>query len=168
MTSIEELLQELDREARSTRRVLERVPDDQLDWQPHPKSLTLGQLAMHVATLPVAIAELSTRDTFEVGTTIPRPSAASTAELVDTMDRGVARAKALIGGMDDAALASPWRMMDGEHEVGAMPRGELLRSVLLNHWYHHRGQLTVYLRQTGAAVPAIYGDSADERPFPLD
>jgi uncharacterized damage-inducible protein DinB len=168
MATKQELLQELDQEARATRRVLERVPEGRLDWRPHARSLTLGQLAMHVASLPGAIAELATRDAFQVGTEIPRPGASSTAELLDTLDRSVASAKARLGGMDDAALASPWRMMKGEREVMAIPRAALLRSVMLNHWYHHRGQLTVYLRQTGAAVPAIYGDSADERSFPLD
>src|SRR5215207_3080379 len=158
MATIEELLQELEQEARTTRRVLERVPDDRLDWRPHAKSLTLGQLAMHVATLPGALAEIATRSAFEVGTEIPRPSATSAAQLLETLDRSVAHAKALLGGMDDGALATPWRLVSGEREVAAVPRGAFLRSTLLNHWYHHRGQLTVYLRQTGALIPAIYGD----------
>jgi len=162
MATIEELLQELEQEARVTRRVLERVPGDRLDWRPHAKSLTLGQLAMHVATLPGALAEISTRPTFDVRTEIPRPSAASVAELLEILDRSVADARALPGAMDAGALATPWRLVDGERDVAAVPRGAFLRSTLLNHWYHHRGQLTVYLRQTGAPVPAIYGDSADE------
>lgn len=166
MVTIEELLQELEQEAHITRRVLERVSDDQLDWRPHDKSLTLGQLAMHVATIPGALAEISTWSTFDVNTTIPRPSAASTAELLEALDRSVAGAKALLGGMGDGALATPWRIVNGDREVAAMPRGAFLRSVMLNHWYHHRGQLTVYLRQTGALVPAIYGDSADEKAIP--
>ncbi|HEX6536837.1 MAG TPA: DinB family protein [Gemmatimonadaceae bacterium] len=163
--TIEELLQELDQEARTTRRVLERVPDDQLDWRPHEKSLTLGQLAMHVATIPAAIATIAASPAFDITTPIPRPGAASTAELLDALDRSIARAKALLGGMTDDALAMPWRMVNGDREIAVMPRGALLRSVMLNHWYHHRGQLTVYLRQTGALVPAVYGDSADEKPF---
>ena len=166
MATIEELLQELEQEAQATRRVLERVPDDRLDWRPHDRSLTLGQLAMHVATLPGALAELSTRATFDVGTEIPRPGARSAAELLATLDRSVAEARAVLGGMNDGALDTPWRMVSGAREVGAVPRGAFLRSVLFNHWYHHRGQLTVYLRQTGAPVPAIYGDSADERALP--
>jgi uncharacterized damage-inducible protein DinB len=162
MSRIEELLQELDQEARSTRRVLERVPEDRLDWQPHARSLTLGQLAMHVATLPGALAEMSTWPAFDVRTEIPRPSAASTAALLGTLEESVADARAILGRMDDSALAVPWRMVNGDQEIGTMPRGAFLRSVMLNHWYHHRGQLTVYLRQSGASVPAIYGDSADE------
>jgi uncharacterized damage-inducible protein DinB len=163
MVTITELLQELEQEGQATRRVLERVPQDQLGWRPHSKSLTLGQLALHVATLPRAIAELSTRPTFDVKTEIPRPSPVSVAELVAELDRSVRRARAILGGMDDAALQTPWTMVDGEREVMAIPRVALLRSTLFNHWYHHRGQLTVYLRQVGALVPATYGPSADEK-----
>jgi len=165
MVTIDDLLQELDREAQTTRRVLERVPQERLDWRPHDKSMTLGQLAMHVATLPGAIAELSTLSGFDVNTQIPRPSTTSTAELIATLDRSLARARTLLRGMGDAGLAVPWRMLDGDQELAAMPRAALLRSVLLNHWYHHRGQLTVYLRQVGALVPAVYGASADETPL---
>ena len=165
MLTIDDLVQELEQEAQTTRRVLERVPEDRLDWRPHGKSMTLGQLAMHVATIPGRIAEVSTRPTFDVNTTIPRPAAASTAELLAAHDQSVTRARALLADMTDADLASPWRMVDGEREVMAMPRRALLRTVLLNHWYHHRGQLSVYLRQTGALVPAIYGASADENPL---
>ena len=167
MVTLDELLQELDQEAQTTRRVLERVPEDQLAWKPHDKSMSLGELAMHVATLPGAIAELSTRPEFDVQTQIPRPSATSRAELLSAFDRSVAQAKAVLRRMDDAALATPWRMVKGSQEIWAIPRRALLRTVMLNHWYHHRGQLTVYLRQTGALVPAVYGASADERPFGL-
>jgi uncharacterized damage-inducible protein DinB len=164
MLTIDDLLQELEEEAQATRRVLEHVPDDRLDWKPHDKSMTLGQLAMHVANLPGAIAEVSTRD-FDVKTVIPRPSATSTAELLVVLEESLTRARTLLGAMDDAELASPWRMVNGDQELWSVSRGQLLRSVMLNHWYHHRGQLTVYLRQTGALVPAVYGDSADEKPL---
>jgi uncharacterized damage-inducible protein DinB len=162
MLTIQEFLQELEQEAHATRRVLERIPDDRLDWQPHAKSMTLGQLGMHVANLPGAIAEVSTRD-FDVKTVIPRPGAKSTAQLLGVLEDSLKRARTILGAITDADLASPWRMVNGQKEIMSMTRGELLRSVMLNHWYHHRGQLTVYLRQTGALVPAVYGDSADEK-----
>jgi uncharacterized damage-inducible protein DinB len=165
MVTIHELLQELEQETHSTRRVLERIPEDRLGWKPHENSMTLGQLALHVATLPRAIADVSTRPTFDVKTQIPRPSPASVAELLGELEGSVQKAKAILGGMDDAWLSTPWKMMDGEREVMAMPRVALLRTVLLNHWYHHRGQLTVYLRLVGARVPATYGASADENPM---
>ena len=93
---------------------------------------------------------------------IPRPSATSVEELLATHDASVARAHEILAAITEAALDAPWPMMADGVQIGAMPRGVFLRSVLFNHWYHHRGQLSVYLRQTGALVPAIYGDSADE------
>jgi uncharacterized damage-inducible protein DinB len=165
MPTIHDLVQELEQEAKATRRVLEHVPENRLGWKPHDKSLTLGQLAMHVATIPARIAELSTQPGLDVSAEIPRPAATSTAELVTALDESIARAKTVLLGMDDAALQEPWKMFNGNLEVAVMPRGQFLRTVMLNHWYHHRGQLTVYLRQTGALVPAVYGSSADEHPL---
>ena len=165
MTTVNALLQELDQEAQTTLRVLERVPEAELGWRPHEKSMTLGQLAMHVATLPDAIAELSTLGSFDVNTEIPRPCATSVAELSVALERSLSKARTLLGAMDDAALTSPWRIVDGDREIATLPRGALFRSIMLNHLYHHRGQLTVYLRLTGALVPALYGASADEDPF---
>jgi uncharacterized damage-inducible protein DinB len=163
--TIADLLLELEQEAQATHRILERVPDDRLDWTPHPKSMTLGQLAMHIANLPGAIAEVS-RASFDVSTVVPRPTAASSGELLQTLKESLARARATLEAADDADLLAPWHMMKGEEVIFAITRGELLRSVMLNHWYHHRGQLTVYLRLLDVPVPAIYGDSADERVFP--
>ncbi len=80
-------------------------------------------------------------------------------------DESIAKAKQVLGEMDDATLMAPWRMMQGERELFVLPRMALLRSIMLNHWYHHRGQLTVYLRQLGVPLPSIYGPSADENPF---
>lgn len=165
MVTIKELSQELEQESHATRRVLEQIPQDRLGWKPHEKSMTLGQLALHVAGLPGRIAELSTRPSFDVRTQIPRPSPASVAELLAELERSVETAKGILSGMEDAALSIPWRMVDGEREIMAMPRVALLRTVLFNHWYHHRGQLTVYLRMVGARVPAVYGASADENPM---
>jgi uncharacterized damage-inducible protein DinB len=162
MLTIPDLLQELEQEAPATRRVLERIPDDRLDWRPHDKSMTFGELAMHVANLPGAIAELSAIS-FDIKTPMPRPGAASTAEVLAAFDRSLARARTLLRAMNDGDLASPWNMMDGDRVLWSVSRGELLRSVMLNHWYHHRGQLTVYLRQNDVPLPAVYGDSADER-----
>jgi uncharacterized damage-inducible protein DinB len=166
MPTIREFLAELDQEAGATRRALERVPVAKLSWKPHERSMTLGVLAMHVATLPVALSEVAMLPAFDAGTPVPRPEAKSMEELLGAHDASVARAREIIGGMDDAALGTPWRMMLGGKEIAAMPRGQFLRTVMFNHWYHHRGQLTVYLRLAGAKVPAIYGASADETPLP--
>ena len=112
-----------------------------------------------------SVTSIGTRPTFDVRTQIPRPTPASSAELLAALNQSVATAKKILGGMGDTALTASWRMMDGDREVMAMPKVALLRNVLFNHWYHHRGQLTVYLRQVGALVPATYGASADENPL---
>jgi uncharacterized damage-inducible protein DinB len=165
MVTVEDLLQELDEEAQTTRRVLASIPEDKLAWRPHERSRSLGELALHIAVVPGAIAEIATRPEFDVRTPVPQPVPGSVAEVLAALDDSIARAKSYLGGMDDASLASPWRMMDGDRVIFETPRAAFLRSVLLNHWYHHRGQLTVYLRQVGAAVPSVYGPSADENPF---
>ena len=165
MPTIHEFLTELEQEGHTTRRTLERVPVAKLTWKPHEKSQTMGQLALHVATIPGVLSEVSMLPAFDAAFVVPRPEAKSMDELLGAHDASVARARTILGGMDDAALATPWKMMLGPKELIAMPRGQFLRSVLFNHWYHHRGQLTVYLRETGALVPAIYGASADETPF---
>lgn len=164
MAKVDAYIQELEQEAGATRRVLGRIPEDRLDWKPHEKSLSFGQLGLHVATLPAAIAELATHDTFDVRTQIPRPSPRSVSELVGALEASLEKAKALLEKMDDAALEAPWRMLSDDTEVASLPRAALLRSILLNHWVHHRGQLTVYLRLCDVPVPAIYGSSADEHP----
>ena len=164
MPIVEALLQELEHEARTTRRVLERVPADQLIWKPHDKSMSLGQLALHVASVPGAIAQMAVQSPFQIRGFV-QPSPTSAAELIPTLDQSVAKAKEILRGMDDAALAQTWRAVDGDREVMALPVGAVLRTIMLNHWYHHRGQLSVYLRQVGALVPSIYGPSADENPF---
>ena len=164
MALIDGLLQELEAEAQTTRRVLERVPDNQLAWRPHEKARTLGELALHVAIVPGGVAEIAVQSRVQAPQfTDPSPNSAS--ELIPALDQSIAKAKEVLGGMDDATLMATWRMMNGERELFAVPRMALLRSVMLNHWYHHRGQLTMYLRQLGAPVPSIYGPSADENPF---
>jgi uncharacterized damage-inducible protein DinB len=164
MSMIEALLQELEQEAQTTRRVLERVPGDRLGWKPHDKSMSLGQLALHVATTPGAVAEISRQSPFSMPQ-FTQPSATSAEELIPALEQSLARAREILGSLDDAALGDIWRVVDGDREVMALPVGALLRSIMLNHWYHHRGQLSVYLRQVGVPVPSIYGPSADENPF---
>ncbi len=164
MPAVEVFIQELEQEAATTRRVLERVPTDQLEWRPHPKSMSLGQLALHVATVPGTVAGIASQSPFQVPE-FNQPAATSAAELVPALEASVGEAKKILSSMDDAALGETWRLLNGEREVMALPRGAVLRSIMLNHWYHHRGQLSVYLRLLGVPVPSIYGPSADENPF---
>ena len=164
MSIITALLLELEQEAETTRRVLERVPGDRLSWKPHAKSMSLGQLALHIALVPGAVAQLSTQAQVPPPQFI-HPEPASAAELIPALDKSIQQATEVLRGMDDAALGRTWRVVDGDREVMAVPVGGLLRSIMLNHWYHHRGQLSVYLREVGVPVPSIYGPSADENPF---
>lgn len=158
------LIQELDHEAVTTRRVLERVPEAKLGWSPAPKTRTLGELALHIATSPGGVMALAAQNPAgmpDMGDTAPT----SKAEVIQALDESLAAAKRLLGPMSDADLTETWRVRANGRELMALPRIEFLRAVLLNHWYHHRGQLTVYLRLLGEPVPAIYGPSADENPF---
>lgn len=164
MTIANALLAELEQEAHATRRVLERVPQAHLPWKPHPKSYSLGQLALHVATVPGNVAELVARDSVEAPRFV-QPEAGSTAELVPALSASVAKAKQLLGGFDDAQMGGTWRLTNGGRELMAMPRAAFARAIMLNHWYHHRGQLLVYLRLLDLPVPSVYGPTADENPF---
>jgi uncharacterized damage-inducible protein DinB len=165
MAIIDGLLQELEQEAQTTRRVLERVPDAHLGWKPHEKSMSLGQLALHIATVPGGVAEIAAQPSLSTPPAFNQPPAASAAELVPALEQSVAKAKAVLGGMDDAKMYETWTLMNGGQVVMALPRVAFLRAIMLNHWYHHRGQLSVYLRQLNVPVPSIYGPSADENPF---
>ena len=164
MSAIQMLLMELDHEARATRRVLERVPGDRLNYRPHEKSMSLGQLALHVAIVPGALAQLSRKSPVQVFE-FNQPSPQTAAELLPALDQSLAQAHDVLGAMDDASLAEQWRLVDGDREVLSQPVGIMLRALMLNHWYHHRGQLCVYLREVGVPVPSVYGPSADENPF---
>jgi uncharacterized damage-inducible protein DinB len=164
MTIANTLLAELEQEAQTTRRVLERIPQEHLSWKPHPRSMSLGQLALHVATVPGNVAELGMQDAAQPPAFV-QPEAATAAELVPALTASVARAKQVIGGVEDARMGQTWRLMNDGREVMAMPRAAFLRAIMLNHWYHHRGQLLVYLRLLNLSVPSVYGPTADESPF---
>ena len=165
MALIDGMLMELEQEAETTRRVFERVPNDHLAWRPHEKARTLGQLALHVATVPGGVAQLASSSPAQAPQFADDPSPTSASELIPALDQSIATAKKVLGGLDDAALLATWRLMHGERELFAIPRISFLRSIMLNHWYHHRGQLTVYLRHLDVPIPSIYGPSADENPF---
>lgn len=159
------LIAELEQEASATREALRRVPGDRLDWRPHRKSMTLGQLAMHVATIPAVLTDFAAQPQFELPDSFDQPAAGSADELVPLLDRSIAKAREYMGRLDDSAAMATWRLMKRGQEVLAMPRIGLLRGLMLNHWYHHRGQLSVYLRLLDVPVPATFGPSADENPF---
>jgi uncharacterized damage-inducible protein DinB len=160
----EALIAELDQEAQATRRVLERVPEMKLSWRPHPKSYSLGQLALHVADLPGAIAHVLSGDSFEAPK-FQQQEARTAAELLTALDRSLAAARQFLSELTPERADGIWRLMLGGREILAAPRIAMVRSLMLNHWYHHRGSLIVYLRLLDVPVPAVYGPSADENPF---
>jgi len=164
MTIIDGLLAELEQEAVTTRRVLERIPQEHLSWKPHPRSMSLGQLALHVASVPGLVAEIAAVD-IATPNSFNQPEAASAAELVPALAESVAKAKRALGAYDDTKMAATWRLQKDGREVLAMPRAAFVRAIMLNHWYHHRGQLLVYLRLLNLSVPSVYGPTADENPF---
>jgi len=160
------LLDELEAEAPATRRVLERIPADRFDWRPHPKSMTAGQLAHHIATIPGNVARFLALDGVDLATrTAEQPSAESPAALLETLDASLQAARDLLSGLDAERAHAPWRLTFGDREVFTRPRLAVFRAMALNHWYHHRGEMVVYLRLLGIPVPVVYGRSADENPF---
>ena len=165
MPMVDMFLMELDQEAATTRRMLERVPNDKLGWKPHAKSMTLGQLALHVATVPDIISQFAAVSNFELPDNFDQPKPASTAEVVKAHDQGLAAAKSRLRDFNDTALMATWTLSKGGKTIFSVPRAGLIRSLLLNHWIHHRGQLSVYLRELDVPIPSIYGPSADENPF---
>jgi len=156
----------------NVRRGLERVPAGRLDFRPHPKSWTVGDLATHLARLPGWVGGLLDHPSYDLapndapaaaGTRAPVPAPDSLAAILVLFDANVAKARATIAQRDDDALSAPWSLRRGETILRTMTRAEALRGFLLDHAIHHRGQLTVYLRLLDVPVPALYGSSADER-----
>lgn len=163
MPIIDPMLSEMEWESRATTKVLERVPNEQFDWKPHPKSMSLGQLAWHIAGLPKRVEELLRAGTFDVSQARPAVTQTSTGGIVEAFKTNLANARAYISTLDDATLKETFIMTRGEQTLMNMPKVSLIRTVMMNHGYHHRGQLAVYLRLLDVPVPAIYGTSADEQ-----
>lgn len=162
--SINALIQELELEAARTRRVLERVPTDKLTWAPHAKSMNIGKLASHIASIPGRLSTWILTDEFHF-TPNPTPEPTSTEQILAAHDASVAEAKQNLTKVGDAGLATMWSAKMGDKTLMSMPKGAVVRTLVLNHAFHHRGQLSVYLRLLDVPVPSIYGPSADENPF---
>lgn len=159
------LLPEFDHEMGATRRLLERVPEADFAWKPHDKSFPLGHLAAHIANLPtwVGITMDGTElDTADIGEEARPQPPASTAELLQRFDENVKKARAKIDEQIDPAFFAPWSLKNGGQVMFTMPKVSVLRTFVMNHLIHHRGQLTVYLRLRNVPLPSIYGPTADE------
>jgi len=158
------LLAEFEAQAPVTRRFLERLPADKLTWKPHEKSMTAGQLAFHLATVPGGIVRFVASNPAQAPEKFDFPQPASRDEILNAFEASIATVRETLPTYDDAAMKESWRLVAGGKEIFAQPRGLFLRDVMLSHWYQHRGQFSVYLRLLNVAVPATWGPSADEFP----
>jgi uncharacterized damage-inducible protein DinB len=165
MAIVDSLIPEFDHEMATTRKVLERVPEDRFEWKPHEKSFPLGILATHVATLPTWATETLMRSQIDLDGNTQPTAAASKSELLAAFDKNTTDARAALAGKSDAELMAMWSLKRNGKTVFSMPKTTVLRSFVLNHLIHHRAQLTVYLRLLDIPVPSIYGPSADEPAF---
>jgi uncharacterized damage-inducible protein DinB len=165
MGMVDGLLPEFDHEMTTTRKVLERVPEDRFDWKPHARSYSLRELAQHVATVPMWGGVTLNQAELDTSTMNPLPPVTNRAELLSMFDQNAATTRAALVGKSDAELMAPWALKRGTQTIFSMPKAAVWRSFVMSHLIHHRGQLSVYLRLNDAPVPSIYGPSADEGAF---
>ena len=164
MSIAQALLDEFEIQAPVTRRFLERLPEDKLQWKPHAKSMSAGQLAFHLAAVPAGVIRLVEKNPAEVPSpSFPQPS--SRQEILEAFEASIAAVRGALARADNASMNEIWRLVSGGRELLSMPRAQFLRDVMLNHWYQHRGQFSVYLRMLDVPVPASWGPSADEPPL---
>lgn len=164
MSIAQSLLREFEEQAAVTRRFVERIPEDKLTWKPHEKSMTAGQLAFHLATVPGNVVRFVQPPSGQAPNFGLPPQPASRNEVLAALDNSIATVREVLPTFDDAAMNENWRMFAGDREIMAVPRQAFLRNIMLNHWYQHRGQFGVYLRLLNVPVPASWGPSADEQP----
>ena len=158
------LVAELDNEIATTRKLLERIPDEKFDWKPHEKSMSAGKLGSHIADIPGWMLSVVNEDEFQLTDDYKPFEASNSEELLSEYDQRYAQWRAALEGIDDEQLMQSWALKKADGEVAfSMPRGVVIRSFGINHLVHHRGQLAVYLRLLDIPVPAIYGPSADEQ-----
>ncbi|MGC1485910.1 MAG: DinB family protein [Candidatus Acidiferrum sp.] len=165
MSIAEAFLAEFETQAPITQRFLERLPEDKLTWKPHNKSMTAGQLAYHLASVPGGIVRFVQNNPVQAPEFASFQQPTSREEILKTFEESIAAVRSILPKFDDTAMNETWRMVAGGREILAQPRGEFLRDVMFSHWYQHRGQFSVYLRMLDVAVPASWGPSADEPPL---
>jgi uncharacterized damage-inducible protein DinB len=164
-TVIDAIVHEFEQESATTRRLLQRVPSDQFAWKPHPKSMSLGQLAMHIAQGPGFLIGWAAADSTELPDSSGPSEASSVEQLLTTHDQGVDNVKNTLGRLGESGLQGMCKVTKSGTTLFEMPKKAVVRTLVLNHVVHHRGQLSVYLRLLNVPVPSIYGPSADENPF---
>jgi uncharacterized damage-inducible protein DinB len=163
---LEPMMNEIREEAVITKRVLDRVPADKLSWRPHPKSMSLGQLALHIATVPGRFSKIVPLEEFEANpANFDPPAPKDIGEIHAAFEQSLSAAEDCLNCMSEQTARGNWRLTSKGKQVLTKPRVGIVRSIMMNHIYHHRGQLSVYLRLLDVPVPVIYGRSADENPF---
>ncbi len=163
MSLNEAFIAELQQEAVTTRKCLERIPEDKFDWKPHEKSFTMSRLATHIAEMVSWTNDTLEKSELDFATVDYKPfEPKTTAELVEYFDKNLATATEALKNASDEALMENWKLRNGEEIYFEMPRVQVLRGMVFNHIINHRGQLSVYLRLNDISVPALYGPSADE------
>ncbi len=166
MSKAAALLAEFEAELATTRKFLERIPSDRLTWRPHEKSMTAGQLGLHIAQVPKMVLSMTMQDQVsppDFGRGNEQP--ANIAAVLSALDQSADFVRDALPKVTDQRMSPTFTVVAGDKTLFAAPREMFLRSIMLNHWYHHRGQLGVYLRLLGAKVPSSYGPSGDESPF---
>jgi len=162
MSIAESIYSEFDTQAPITRLFLERLPENKLTWKPHEKSMSAGQLALHLARVPEGVVRGVQQNPAQAPDFAPAPQPASLEEILKAFEQSIVTVRSLLPQFDDDSMRETWRLMRGDQELIALPRMQFLREIMLNHWYQHRGQFSVYLRMLDVPVPASWGPSADE------
>ena len=165
MLDSEDLLAELDYEVVSTEKLLNLVPADKLEWQPHPKAMTLGALALHVATISGGYTTFAATGSTDVDTLVSHPQPKDKEEILSGFKRSANNARDILKGSFGRWASETWDLTKQATTIFSIPRPLMVRLLVFNHWYHHRGQLSTYLRTLGVKLPSVYGPSADEDPF---
>ncbi len=167
MSIAEMILPEFEQEMAGTRKTLERIPDDKLDWKAHPKSNTIGWVGGHLAEIPGWVEGTLTQDSWDInppgGEPYRTPQFKSHQEMLDVFDKNVAAAKKAIAATSDEAFMKPWSLLSGGETLMTMPRLAVIRGFVISHTIHHRAYLCCYLRLNDIPVPALYGPSGDEK-----
>ncbi len=164
MPLVDALVPEFDHEMTTTRKLLERLPEGKFEWKPHPRSMSLGDLATHVATIPYWGEVTLTQPEIDLGGADRAEPAKSRADVLARFDKHVTATRAALVTKSDAELMSPWSLKNSGHTMFTMPKAVVWRSFVMNHVIHHRAQLSVYLRMHDVPLPAMYGPTADETP----
>ena len=160
-----DLIAELEFELISTQKLLQSVPVDKLDWQPHPKARTLGELALHVATIPGRYLTFAIEGNTTVQILIERIPAKNKAAILEGFEQSTGKAREILSKPIDSLESKSWNLLNGNKVIFTLPVPMFIRLLIFNHMIHHRGQLSAYLRNLDILIPSIYGPSADENPF---